>query len=51
MPYVTVDANDTKLFYIDSGVPAHGSSSYCTIIAIHGIHFNGGQYFPNSVVH
>jgi len=45
MPLAPVDTVGTQLFYEDSGAPPH-STTYATIVVIHGAYFNGGVFKP-----
>ncbi|PCH43845.1 hypothetical protein WOLCODRAFT_164776 [Wolfiporia cocos MD-104 SS10] len=43
MPLAPVDRNGTELYYEDSGPPP-GSSTYCTIVLVHGALFHGAIF-------
>jgi len=45
MPLVPVDHIGTEIFYEDSGAPP-GSTTYTTVVIIHGTYFNGGVFKP-----
>lgn len=43
MQHIVVDAEDTKLSYIDSGVPHQATDGYTTIFAVHGTVFTSRE--------
>lgn len=43
MQHIVVDAEDTKLSYIDSGVPHQATDGYKTIFAVHGTVFTSRE--------
>ena len=42
MPTVPVDDSGSVLYYEDSGAP-EGSTSYLTVVLVHGLLFHGGE--------
>lgn len=50
MQDIVVDANGTKLSYIDSGVPPSAKDGYTTIFAVHGTVFTSREcWAPSSL--
>ncbi|KAI0775395.1 Alpha/Beta hydrolase protein [Irpex lacteus] len=45
MPSIKVNSRGTELYYEDSGVPV-GSTSYSTVILVHGYYFHSAMFRP-----
>ncbi|KAK7679652.1 hypothetical protein QCA50_017364 [Cerrena zonata] len=46
MPLATLDSHGTHLYYEDSGVPTNASTTYKTLVLIHGTLFNNAIFRP-----
>lgn len=43
MPYAPVNKDGAVMYYDDSGIPGD-STTYTTVILVHGLVFHGGSY-------